>query len=141
MFSEHLTHSRSPAGRQARQAQDRIEANHLTIFRLDEQAQAPCPMSTGPFASSVESAPPCRAGDERDQLVVSGPVPVRIRPSPWLSTVGLRRSCPRAASQAASLLGHSSASRPPARQWRRPLCLLCRRCVASTPGERPAHQL
>lgn len=32
-----------------------------------------------------------------DQLVVSGPVPVRIRPPPWLSTLGLRRSCPHAA--------------------------------------------
>jgi len=31
-------------------------------------------------------------------------------------------------------------ARRPAR-WRRPLCLLCRRCVASTPGERPTHQL
>lgn len=64
-----------------------------------------------------------------DRLVVSGPVPVRIRPSPWLSTGGLRRSCPRAASEAAPFHGHSSASRPPARQVAAsslsPLSLLC----------------
>ena len=51
-----------------------------------------------------------------DQLVVSGPVPVRIRPSPWLFTGGLRRSCPRAARIRVVFRGHSSASRPPARQ-------------------------
>jgi hypothetical protein len=51
-----------------------------------------------------------------DQLVVSDPVPVRIRPSPWLSTGGLRRSCPHAANIRVVFLGHSSASRPPARQ-------------------------
>ena len=50
------------------------------------------------------------------QLVVSGSVPVRIRPSPWLSTVGLRRSCPRAANDRVVFRGHSSASRPSARQ-------------------------
>jgi hypothetical protein len=51
-----------------------------------------------------------------DRLVVSGPVPVRIRPSPWLSTGGLRRSCPHAARTRVVFRGHSSASRPPARQ-------------------------
>jgi hypothetical protein len=51
-----------------------------------------------------------------DQLVVSGPVPGRIRPSPWLSTGRLRRSCPRAAFEATLFCVHSSASRPPARQ-------------------------
>lgn len=51
-----------------------------------------------------------------DQLVVSGPVPVRIRPLPWLSAVGLRRSYPRAAETCVVFRGHSSASRPPARQ-------------------------
>ena len=51
-----------------------------------------------------------------DRLVVSGLVPVYIWPPPWLSTGGLRRSCPHATSEAAPLRGHSSASRPPARQ-------------------------
>ena len=48
--------------------------------------------------------------------MVSGPVPVGIRPPPWLSTGGLRRSCPRAANDRVVFHGHSSASRPPARQ-------------------------
>ena len=48
--------------------------------------------------------------------MVSGPVPVRIRPSPWLFTGGLRRSCPRVANNRVVFRGHSSASRPPARQ-------------------------
>jgi len=63
------------------------------------------------------------------QVVVSGRVPVRIRPSPWLFTGGLRRSCPRAASEAASSRGHSSALRLPARQMAvaslSPLSSLC----------------
>ena len=50
------------------------------------------------------------------RFVVSGPVPVRIRPSPWLSTGGLRRSCPRVAGSRVVFRRHSSASRPPARQ-------------------------
>jgi len=48
--------------------------------------------------------------------VVSSPVPVRIRPSLWLSTGGLRRSCPRAANNRVVFRGHSSASCSPARQ-------------------------
>ena len=48
--------------------------------------------------------------------MVSGPVPVRIRPLPWLFTGGLRRSCPRAANISVVFRGHSSASRPPVRQ-------------------------
>jgi hypothetical protein len=51
-----------------------------------------------------------------DQLVVLGLVPVRIQPSPWLFTGGLRRSGPRAANISVVFRGHSSASRPPARQ-------------------------
>ncbi len=51
-----------------------------------------------------------------DLLMVSGSVPVRIRSPSWLSTGGLRRSRPRAASEGALFRGHSSASRPPARQ-------------------------
>lgn len=43
-------------------------------------------------------------------------MPVRIRPPPWLFTCVLRLSCPRTAKTRVFLRGHSSASRPPARQ-------------------------
>jgi hypothetical protein len=64
-----------------------------------------------------------------DQPAVSGPVPVRIRLPPRLSTGGLRRSCPRAANNRVVFRGHSSASRPPVRQvataFLSPLSSLC----------------
>lgn len=46
---------------------------------------------------------------------------------------------PRSIASAFAVIPPLRAHRPA--RWRRPLCLLCRRCVASTPGERPTHQL
>lgn len=58
---------------------------------------------------------------------------VQVRPRPWLSPAGRRRS--------RLLRRHSSAVRPLVRRWPRPRGLLCRRCVTSTSCERSAHQL
>ena len=76
-----------------------------------------------------------------DQLVVSGPVPVASGRRPGFPPAG----CVDHA-RAPRTIASSSAGIPPLRahrpaRVRRPLCLLCRRCVASTPGERPTHQL